>query len=40
MNPIQLTPGDALLVIDMQLDFLPGGKLGVRCEMRSPHTRG
>lgn len=29
MNPIQLTPGDALLVIDMQLDFLPGGKLGV-----------
>ena len=29
MNPIQLTPGDALLVIDMQLDFLPGGTLGV-----------
>ena len=29
MNPIQLTPEDALLVIDMQLDFLPGGKLGV-----------
>lgn len=29
MNPIQLTRGDALLVIDMQVDFLPGGKLGV-----------
>lgn len=29
MNPIQPGPGDALLVIDMQLDFLPGGKLGV-----------
>jgi nicotinamidase/pyrazinamidase len=29
MNPIQPTKGDALLLIDMQLDFLPGGKLGV-----------
>ena len=29
MNPIALTPSDALLVIDMQVDFLPGGKLGV-----------
>ena len=29
MNPIQLTAGDALLVIDVQVDFLPGGKLAV-----------
>jgi nicotinamidase/pyrazinamidase len=29
MTPIQLAPGDALLAIDMQVDFLPGGKLGV-----------
>lgn len=29
MPPLQLTPEDALLVIDMQVDFLPGGKLGV-----------
>jgi nicotinamidase/pyrazinamidase len=29
MHPIQLGAGDALLVIDMQVDFLPGGKLGV-----------
>lgn len=27
--PLRLTPADALLVIDMQVDFLPGGKLGV-----------
>ena len=29
MKPITVTPGDALLVIDMQVDFLPGGALGV-----------
>lgn len=29
MNPVQFTPEDALLVIDMQVDFLPGGALGV-----------
>jgi nicotinamidase/pyrazinamidase len=29
MNPLPLTLEDALLVIDMQVDFLPGGKLGV-----------
>jgi nicotinamidase/pyrazinamidase len=29
MDPITFTPGDALLVIDMQVDFLPGGALGV-----------
>ena len=29
MNPIQLNETDALLVIDMQYDFLPGGRLGV-----------
>jgi nicotinamidase/pyrazinamidase len=29
MKPIAFTPGDALLVIDMQVDFLPGGALGV-----------
>lgn len=29
MKPIALTPADALLVIDMQNDFLPGGALGV-----------
>jgi nicotinamidase/pyrazinamidase len=29
MDPLSLRPDDALLVIDMQVDFLPGGKLGV-----------
>ena len=29
MNPISLNDSDALLVIDMQYDFLPGGSLGV-----------
>jgi nicotinamidase/pyrazinamidase len=29
MKPITFTPADALLVIDMQVDFLPGGALGV-----------
>ena len=29
MNPILLQDSDALLVIDMQYDFLPGGSLGV-----------
>ena len=29
MRLLQLTPEDALLVIDVQVDFLPGGKLGV-----------
>jgi nicotinamidase/pyrazinamidase len=29
MDPLSLRPEDALLVIDMQVDFLPGGKLGV-----------
>jgi nicotinamidase/pyrazinamidase len=29
MNAISLTPGDALIVVDMQNDFLPGGALGV-----------
>jgi len=29
MNPIHLQDSDALLVIDMQYDFLPGGSLGV-----------
>ena len=29
MDALQLTREDALLVIDMQVDFLPGGKLGV-----------
>ena len=29
MNTIQLNETDALLVIDMQYDFLPGGSLGV-----------
>jgi nicotinamidase/pyrazinamidase len=29
MHLLQLTPEDALLVIDVQVDFLPGGKLGV-----------
>lgn len=29
MNTIQLNESDALLVIDMQYDFLPGGSLGV-----------
>lgn len=29
MKPTAFTPADALLVIDMQNDFLPGGALGV-----------
>jgi nicotinamidase/pyrazinamidase len=29
MKSIAFAPGDALLVIDMQVDFLPGGALGV-----------
>lgn len=29
MNNLQLEPTDALLIIDMQYDFLPGGSLGV-----------
>ena len=29
MKPIAFTPEDALLIIDMQRDFLPGGALGV-----------
>jgi nicotinamidase/pyrazinamidase len=29
MNAISLTPADALIVVDMQNDFLPGGALGV-----------
>jgi len=29
MRPIAFTPEDALLIIDMQRDFLPGGALGV-----------
>jgi len=29
MNPIRLQDSDALLVIDIQYDFLPGGSLGV-----------
>jgi nicotinamidase/pyrazinamidase len=29
MNAISLTPADALVVVDMQYDFLPGGALGV-----------
>jgi nicotinamidase-related amidase len=29
MSAIHLDEGDALLVIDMQVDFLPGGALGV-----------
>ena len=29
MAPLLLQPADALLVIDMQVDFLPGGPLGV-----------
>ena len=28
-NRIQLQPGDALIVVDLQRDFLPGGALGV-----------
>lgn len=28
-NPIQLQSGDALIVVDMQNDFLPGGSLAV-----------
>lgn len=28
-NDIQLQPGDALLIVDMQNDFLPGGNLAV-----------
>jgi nicotinamidase/pyrazinamidase len=29
MNAISLTPADALIVVDLQNDFLPGGALGV-----------
>lgn len=29
MNAISLTPADALIVVDVQNDFLPGGALGV-----------
>jgi len=29
-NDIQLQPGDALLIVDMQNDFLPGGNLAVK----------
>lgn len=29
MNPIVLTPADALIIVDLQNDFLPGGALGV-----------
>lgn len=29
MQPIALTPADALIVVDLQNDFLPGGALGV-----------
>jgi nicotinamidase/pyrazinamidase len=29
MKLLQLAPGDALVVVDMQYDFLPGGSLGV-----------
>jgi len=29
MNPIALTPADALIIVDLQNDFLPGGALGV-----------
>ena len=29
MSAIHLEPGDALLIIDLQYDFLPGGDLGV-----------
>lgn len=29
MNPLQLESGDALIVVDMQVDFLPGGALAV-----------
>ena len=29
MNSLQLEPHDALIIVDMQYDFLPGGSLGV-----------
>lgn len=29
MQPVHLEPTDALLIVDMQYDFLPGGSLGV-----------
>lgn len=29
MTPIALTPADALIIVDLQNDFLPGGALGV-----------
>jgi nicotinamidase/pyrazinamidase len=29
MSAIHLEPGDALLIVDLQVDFLPGGALGV-----------
>jgi len=28
-SSLRLAPGDALIVVDLQVDFLPGGKLGV-----------
>ena len=28
-GPVELQPGDALVVVDVQRDFLPGGALGV-----------
>jgi len=30
MGTLQIGPGDALLVVDVQHDFLPGGALGIR----------
>lgn len=29
MKPLQPAPGDALIIVDLQYDFLPGGSLGV-----------
>ncbi|HUK01468.1 MAG TPA: hypothetical protein VLW26_04225 [Steroidobacteraceae bacterium] len=29
MHPFPLQPGDALIVVDVQNDFLPGGALAV-----------
>jgi nicotinamidase/pyrazinamidase len=29
MHPLALTPADALIIVDLQNDFLPGGSLGV-----------
>jgi nicotinamidase/pyrazinamidase len=31
VHPIPLRPGDALVIVDVQADFLPGGSLAVRC---------